>query len=64
MRITPLSQVMGAEVSGVDLNAPLGAAERDQLYQAFLDFLLLCVSGQTFADIAAFLNAARPFLIP
>ena len=61
MKITPLSKVMGAEVTGVDLNEPLSAAQRDQLYQAFLDHLLLCVRGQTFADVGAFLNAARHF---
>lgn len=61
MTITPLSTVMGAEVTGVDLNGPLSAAERDRLYQGFLDHLLLCVRGQTFADIGAFLNAARHF---
>jgi taurine dioxygenase len=61
MRITPLSTVMGAEVTGVDLNGPLSAAERDRLYQGFLDHLLLCVRGQTFTDIGAFLNAARHF---
>jgi taurine dioxygenase len=52
---------MGAEVTGVDLNGPLSAAERDRLYQGFLDHLLLCVRGQTFTDIGAFLNAARHF---
>jgi len=61
MTITPLGKVMGAEVTGVDLNEPLSATERDRLYQAFLDHLLLCVRGQTFADIGAFLNAARHF---
>lgn len=61
MRITPLSTVMGAEVTGVDLNGPLSAAERDRLYQGFLDHLLLCVRAQTFTDIGAFLNAARHF---
>ena len=61
MKITPLSNVMGAEVTGVDLSEPLGAADRDRLYQAFLDHLLLCVRGQRLADIGAFLNAARNF---
>ena len=61
MKITPLSDVMGAEVTGVDLNAPLNARDRDQLYQAFLHHLLLCVRGQDFAAIGAFLNAARHF---
>jgi taurine dioxygenase len=61
MKIEALSRVMGAEVTGVNLNGPLTAAERDRLYQAFLDHLVLCVRGQTFADVGAFLNAARHF---
>ena len=61
MKITKISNVMGAEVTGVDLNRPLSAAERDQLYQAFLDHLVLCVRGQSFAGIGAFLDAARHF---
>lgn len=60
MKITPLSNVMGAEVTGVDLNA-LSATDRDRLYQAFLDHLLLCVRDQRLADVGAFLNAARHF---
>ena len=61
MKIEPLSSVMGAEVTGIDLNRQLGAAERDALYRAFLDHLVLCVRGQSFADVGAFLNAARHF---
>ncbi len=61
MKIEPLSKVMGAEVTGVNLNGPLTPAERDQLYQAFLDHLVLCVRGQSFADVGAFLNGARHF---
>lgn len=61
MKITPLSNVMGAEVTGVDLSEPLSAADRDRLYQAFLDHLLLCVRDQRFADVGAFLDAARHF---
>jgi len=60
MKITKISNVMGAEVTGVDLNN-LTAAERDQLNKAFIDNLLLCVRDQKFADISAFLNASRNF---
>lgn len=60
MKITKISNVMGAEVSGVDLNN-LSAVERDQLNKAFLDNLLLCVRDQKFADIGAFLDASRNF---
>ena len=61
MKITPLSNVMGAEVSGVDLSKPLTASERDELYQAFLDHLLLCVRDQRYADVGVFLDASRNF---
>ena len=60
MKITKISNVMGAEVTGVDLNN-LTAPERDQLNKAFIDNLLLCVRDQKFADIGAFLNASRNF---
>src|SRR5947209_9720106 len=54
-----LSNVMGAEVTGVDLAKPLSASERDELYQAFLRHLLLCVRDQRFADVGVFLDASR-----
>ena len=60
MKITKISNVMGAEVTGVDLNN-LTAAERAQLNKAFIDNLLLCVRNQRFADIGAFLDASRNF---
>ena len=60
MKITKISNVMGADVTGVDLNN-LTAAERAQLNKAFIDNLLLCVRDQKFADIGAFLNASRNF---
>ena len=60
MKITKISNVMGAEVTGVDLNN-LTAAERDQLNKAFIDNLLLCVRDQKFTDIGAFLDASRNF---
>ena len=60
MKITKISNVMGAEVTGVDLNN-LTAAERDQLNKSFIDNLLLCVRDQRFADIGAFLDASRNF---
>ena len=61
MKITPLSNVMGAEVRGVDLSKPLTASERDELYQAFLNHLLLCVRDQRYADVGVFLDASRNF---
>jgi taurine dioxygenase len=61
MKISPLSNVMGAEVTGVDLSKPLSKSDRDQLYQAFLDHLILCVRDQRLTDVGMFLDAARNF---
>jgi taurine dioxygenase len=63
VKISPLSDTMGAEVIGVDLNQ-LSEAERAQLNQALLDHLVLCVRGQSFADMGPFLDAARNFGVP
>lgn len=62
--ICPLSPVMGAEVWGIDLTAPLTDAVRDRLYRAFLDHLLICIRDQSFADPGAFLEATRHFGTP
>ena len=61
MKITPLNDVMGAEVTGVNLSKPLSANDRDQLYQAFLKYLLLCVRDQRFDGVGPFLDGARNF---
>ena len=61
MQVTPLSDVLGAEVTGVDLNQPIEPAERSRLCRALLDHLVLCIRGQSFIDVGAFLNAARLF---
>jgi taurine dioxygenase len=64
MKITPLGDVMGAEVTGVDLSQPLGKADRERLYAAFVEHLLLCVRDQRFGDVGAFLDGARVFGTP
>ena len=61
MEIEPLNNVMGAEVRGLDLNQSLDQKTIDQLYQAFLDHLLLCIRNQSFTDVGAFLDAAKHF---
>ncbi|GAA4326709.1 TauD/TfdA family dioxygenase [Pigmentiphaga soli] len=63
MKISPLSDVMGAEVTGVDLNN-LTASDRAALNQALLEHLVLCVRGQRFDDMGAFLDGARNFGVP
>lgn len=64
MEIEPLNNVMGAEVRGLDLNQSLDQKTIDQLYQAFLDHLLLCIRNQSFTDVGAFLDAAKHFGAP
>jgi len=45
-RITPLSEVMGAEVVGIDLSRPLDTVTREAVYKAFLDHQLLVFRDQ------------------
>lgn len=63
MKITSLSDVMGAEVTGVDLRN-LNASEREELNKALLDHLVLCVRDQHFDDVGPFLDGARNFGVP
>ena len=46
MEVRPLSPVMGAAVDGVDLSAPLSAAQREAIQQAFDRHLLLVFPAQ------------------
>lgn len=50
MKIVPLPQAMGAEVFDVDLTREIPAGQFEQLYQAYLDHLLLLFRGQTIGD--------------
>ena len=61
MEIRPLSNVMAAEITGVDLSKPLSSAEREQLNSAFEKHLLVCVRNQRLPDVRTFLDAARNF---
>jgi hypothetical protein len=56
MKVTPLSDAMGTEVTGVDLTQPISAGGRDPLYNAFLDHLLLCVGKQNATDVGTLPN--------
>ena len=60
LAIRPLSDVLAAEVRGVDLRAPLGAGDRAALHRAFLDRHVLCFRGQQL-DKPAQLAATRQF---
>ena len=56
----PLSDVMGAEISGIDLGQPLDDATKQEINQVFLDHQILCFRDQSF-DIPGFLVAAHQF---
>lgn len=45
-RIVPLSDLMAAEVTGMDLRQPLEPVTRDMLHRAFLDYQLLVFRNQ------------------
>ncbi len=44
--VTPLTPIIGAEISGVDLSARLSAAAQDSIYQALLDHLVIFIRDQ------------------
>ena len=44
--INPLSELMAAEVVGLDLRQPLDLGTRDAVYQAFLDYQVLAFRDQ------------------
>ena len=64
MDIRPLSDVMGAEIRGLDLSEPLDVETQEQLNQAFLNHLLLCVRDQKLAGVEGFMAASRHFGTP
>ena len=51
IRVTPLSGVLGAEISGIDLHKELGTATVEQLRRAWLEYHLLFVREQDLTDI-------------
>ena len=51
MKISSLSDVIGAEVTGLDLSRPLSKSELDDVYQAFLDNLVLVFRGQNLTPL-------------
>lgn len=58
--ITPLTDAIGAEATGVDLSRPGDAETADRLRRAFVDRALLVIRSQTM-DAPQFLAAARLF---
>jgi taurine dioxygenase len=63
LTITPLSENAGAEVTGIDLRAPVDAAARARLNRAFLEYVVLVFPDQ---DLTArqFADASRIFGTP
>ncbi len=60
MKITKLQNIIGAEITGVDLRQPLDAKTRQSIYDAVVDNVALVVRDQHFAP-EDFLKAARLF---
>jgi taurine dioxygenase len=58
--VTPLSAHTGAEIAGVDLSGPVDEQTRKRLNQAFLDYSVIAISGQTL-NAPQFLEAMRVF---
>ncbi|MDX1485120.1 MAG: TauD/TfdA family dioxygenase [Alphaproteobacteria bacterium] len=46
MKVTPVSEVMGAEVTGIDLSVPMDAETKAALHEAFLQYQVLVVRDQ------------------
>ena len=51
MKVTPLSPVLGAEVTGIDLSEPLARATVDEIYRRFLDHQVLVFRNQSLTPL-------------
>src|SRR5215471_12105380 len=60
MKIRPLTDVVGAEITGVNLRHPLDEETRTRLYRCFADSAVLVFPGQEL-DPPAFAAAAQVF---
>ncbi len=60
MKVRKLTTAIGAEISGIDLNADLGQAVLDQIYQALIDNLVIFFRDQDLPP-ASHLAFARSF---
>ena len=63
LRIVPLSEALGAEVTGPDWAQPLDAKTSAALRHAFLEFHLLCLRSEPLTSLA-FLGLAQHFGTP
>ena len=46
LKITPLSKIMGAEISGIDLRHKIENSIMNQIIQAISDYLVICIKNQ------------------
>lgn len=60
IEIHPLSEALGAEVRGLDLEQPIAPADVEALREAFLDSHFLCLRSEP-VDAASFARLARHF---
>jgi taurine dioxygenase len=60
MKIEPLSDVLGAAVSSIDLGRPVAPEDAKALHDALADHLVLCIRGQNL-EPPVFAEAARLF---
>ena len=60
IEVRPLSEALGAEVRGLDLEQPIAAADVEALRAAFLDSHFLCLRSDPI-DAASFARLARHF---
>lgn len=51
MKVTPVSETLGAEITGIDLSSPLGDEAWAALYRAFLDHQVLVVRDQNMTPL-------------
>lgn len=47
LKLTPITPRIGTEVSGIDVNAPIAAADFDRIYQAWIDTAILLFRDQS-----------------
>ena len=60
LKIRPLSEALGAEISGLDLSSAVADADRQAIQSAFLDYHLLCFRSQVLTPVD-FARVARFF---
>ena len=62
-KIKPVSSVMGARITGLDLSQPISDAAENELKAAFLEYHLLCFESRPLS-VETFLVFAKVFGTP